>query len=216
MNSIDELKTFVLKQTAIVNEPGKLLYSSGKTLKQHPVYSLGTNPGGTLKTTIRDSLDDLDNDKNEYLDYSWAGRLPGKAKLQKQIQRYIGGLGFDLRHVPASNIVLTRDRSITTHKDLNGDAQNCWPIHLFILDIVRPKNILAFGSGLEKSPFAYLKRFLKPKNVETINAGQGTFKCHRFIANINGIETGIIIVPHLSRYSPYKHDRIMNWVGEWL
>ena len=216
MSELNDLKNFVLEQRELIDKPGKLLYSSGSTLRHYPIYFLGINPGGELTTTIRQSLDDLDKERNEYLDYSWDGRPPGEHKLQKQIRRFIGGLGFDLRDVPASNIVFTRHKSIQTYPDIDDDASLSWPIHLFMLRMIQPQAIVAYGSGEKASPFAYLKRFLKPIDVQTIHSGQGNFFCHRFLASIEHRPTKIVIVPHLTRYSPYKRADIMHWVKEWI
>ena len=123
--------------------------------------------------------------------------------FKSKFARFVGGLGYNLRDVPATNIVFTRDRSCDTHPDLDGDAARCWPIHIFMMRMVKPKVIIAFGSGESDSPFAYLRQFLKPANVETISAGQDTFSCHRFTSSIEGRPTNIVIVPHLTRYSPY-------------
>ncbi len=215
-DAIAQFKSIVLSQSGIIDKPGKALYSSGNTLTPYPIYFMGTKPGGTLPTTIRQSLDDIDDGRNEYLDYSWEGRPPGQQKMQKQVCRTLEGLGFNVRDVPATNIVLTRDRSIDIHPDLDGDALKSWPVHEFVLSLVQPKNILVYGSGEEKSPFAYLRQFLKPKRIETIDAGQNPFSCHRFHSELAGREVGVIAVPHLSRYSPYKKPEIMNWIKEWL
>lgn len=88
MPDFNELKAFVLRQGEIIDKPGKLLYSSGNTLRPHDIYFLGTKPGGTLPTTIRQSLDDLTDGRNEYLDHSWEGGPPGEQKLQKQIRPF--------------------------------------------------------------------------------------------------------------------------------
>ncbi len=214
--SISDLKSFVLNQKELLDKPGKLLYSSGSTLRPYPIYFLGTKPGGELTCTIQESLNDLDSPRNEYLDYSWEGRPAGEQKLQKQVRRFIGGLGFELRDVPATNIVFTRHKSITTHPDLDGDAVRCWPIHLFMMRMIQPKAIIAFGSGEEASPYAYLRKFLNPLDIQSIHSGQGNFFCHRFSSDIEGRATRIVIVPHLTRYSPYKRPDIMKWVKEWI
>ncbi|WP_018866584.1 MULTISPECIES: hypothetical protein [unclassified Thioalkalivibrio] len=215
-DNVDKLRAAVLAEPELLDKPGKVLYSTGSTLRPHDIYFLGTKPGGTLPSTIRQSLEDLDNGRNEYLDYSWEGRPPGQQKLQKQVRRFLEGLGFDVRSVPASNIVLTRERSIGTHPDLDGDAARCWPIHKTIISLVRPRAIVAFGSGERQSPFAYLRDFLKPENVETIDAQQGTFSCHRFQAELDGRPLSVVAVPHLTRYSPYTKPEIMRWVSDWI
>ncbi len=216
MTEIQRLKEFVLTQSSLIDKPGKLLYSAGTTVRLFPIYFLGTKPGGILPTTIRQSLSDLDDGQNEYLDYRWEDRPPGQHKLQKQIQRFVTGLGFSLRDVPGTNIIFTRDRSIESHPDMDGDAILSWPIHLFMMRIIRPQTIVAYGSGEEKSPFAYLRRFLSPPVIETIHSGQGKFFCHRFTARIEDRPTRIVAVPHLTRYSPYTRPEIMNWIKEYL
>lgn len=197
---------------ALADTPGKVLYSSAATLDPFPIYFLGTNPGGALPNTLAQSLDEITNGSNEYLDYSWEGRPPGQAKLQKQVTRFLSGLGFEPRDVPASNIVMTRSTGIGTHQDMDGDAQRCWPLHQIILESVQPKSILAFGSGLEKSAFAYLRAFLKPDEVESIPAEQPGFTCYAFKASLGANSLNVVAVPHLTRYSPYKKPAIMEWV----
>ncbi len=209
---IKALRERLLADPSLANTPGKVLYSSAATLEPFPIYFLGTNPGGTLPNTLAQSVDDIEGGLNEYLDYSWVGRPPGQAKLQKQVTRFLSGLGFEPRDVPASNIVMTRSTGISTHQDMDGDAQRCWPLHQIILESVQPRAILAFGSGLEKSAFAYLRAFLKPGEVESVPAGQEGWSCYFFKAILGGRNINVVVVPHLTRYSPYKKATIMEWV----
>lgn len=209
---IAALRERLSANAALADTPGKVLYSSAATLDPSPIYFLGTNPGGALPSTLAQSLDDIASGSNEYLDYSWEGRPPGQAKLQKQVTRFLSGLGFEPRDVPASNIVMTRSTRIMTHQDMDGDAWRCWPLHQIILESVQPRAILAFGSGLEKSAFAYLRAFLKPDEVESIPAEQPGFTCHAFKANLGTRSINVVVVPHLTRYSPYKKPTIMEWV----
>jgi len=213
---IAALRERLSADVSLASTPGKVLYSSAATLEQSPIYFLGTNPGGGLPSTLAESIDDITSGSNEYLDYSWEGRPPGQAKLQKQVTRFLSALGFEPRDVPASNIVMTRSTGITTHQDMDGDAQRCWPLHQIILESVRPRAILAFGSGQEKSAFAYLRAFLKPDKVESIPAEQHGFTCHAFKASLETGVINVVVVPHLTRYSPYKKPKIMAWVKERL
>ena len=213
---IAALRERLSANAALADTPGKVLYSSAATLDPFPIYFLGTNPGGALPSTLAQSLDDVSSGLNEYLDYSWEGRPPGQAKLQKQVTRFLSGLGFEPRDVPASNIVMTRSTAITTHHDMDCDARRCWPLHQIILESVQPRTILAFGSGLEKSAFAYLRAFLKPDKVESIPAEQPGFTCHAFKASLGARSINVVVVPHLTRYSPYKKPTIMKWIKERL
>lgn len=209
---VEALRQRLSGDASLANTPGKVLYSSAATLNPFPIYFLGTNPGGALSDTLVQSVDDIESGKNEYLDYSWEGRPPGQAKLQKQVTRFLSGLGFEPRDVPASNIVMSRSTGIATHQDMDGDARRCWPLHEIILKSVQPSAILAFGSGLEKSAFAYLRAFLKPDEVESIPAEQAGFTCHSFKAVLEAGTINVVVVPHLTRYSPYKKPSIMEWV----
>lgn len=209
---IEALRKHLVSDVRLANTPGKVLYSSAETLGPFSIYFLGTNPGGALPSTLAQSIDDVVGGSNEYLDYSWEGRPPGQAKLQKQVIRFLSGLGFDPRDVPASNIVMTRSTGISTHQDMDGDARRCWPLHQIILESVKPRSILAFGSGLEKSAFAYLRAFLKPDEIESIPADQPGFTCHAFKGDLESGSINVVVVPHLTRYSPYKKPAIMDWV----
>ena len=95
---------------------------------------------------------------------------------------------------------------------MDGDARRCWPLHQIILESVRPRSILAFGSGLEKSAFSYLRVFLKPDEIESIPAEQPGFTCHAFKASLGTGTVNVVVVPHLTQYSPYKKPNIMKWV----
>lgn len=209
---IAALRERLSADASLADTPGKVLYSSAATLNPFPIYFLGTNPGGALPSPLGQSIDDIEGGLNEYLDYSWEGRPPGQAKLQKQVNRFLSGLGFEPRDVPASNIVMTRSTGITTHQDMDGDARRCWPLHQIILESVRPRSVLAFGSGLEKSAFAYLRAFFKPDEIESIPAEQPGFTCHAFKASFGAKSINVVVVPHLTRYSPYKKPAIMEWV----
>lgn len=209
---IAALRERLSADATLANTRGKVLYSSTATLDPFPIYFLGTNPGGALPSTLAQSLDDITSGSSEYLDYSWEGRPPGQAKLQKQVTRFLSGLGFEPRDVPASNIVMTRSTGITTHQDMDGDARRCWPLHQIILESIQPRAILAFGSGLEKSTFAYLRAFLKPDEVESIPAEQPGFTCHAFKASLWTASISVVVVPHLTRYSPYNKPTVMKWV----
>lgn len=209
---LDALRERLSGEASLADTPGKVLYSSAATLDRFPIYFLGTNPGGALPSTMAQSIDDITSGLNEYLDYSWEGRPPGQAKLQKQVTRFLSGLGFEPRDVPASNIVMTRSAGIKTHQDMDGDARRCWPLHEIILESVQPRAILAFGSGIEKSAFAYLRTFLKPDQIESIPADQPGFTCHAFNASLGAGSIKVVVVPHLTRYSPYKKPLIMEWV----
>lgn len=209
---IAALRERLSADASLADTPGKVLYSSAATLDPFPIYFLGTNPAGALPSTLAQSIDHIDSGLNEYLDYSWEGRPPGQAKLQKQVTRFLLGLGFEPRDVPASNIVMTRSTGITTHQNMGGDARRCWPLHQIILESVQPRAILAFGSGLEKSAFAYLRAFLNPDEVESIPAEQPGYACHAFEANLGHGSVTVVVVPHLTRYSPHKKPAIMEWV----
>jgi hypothetical protein len=105
-------------------------------------------------------------------------------------------------------------------------ANLCWPVHEYILDIVKPEMILTFGNSDSESPFSYLEKRLgvrgggKPVDrwilhgvghpyIDTLTAGHGDWDCKAFLT-----PTDILIVglPHLSRYAINDHRQVPKWI----
>src|SRR4051794_20337564 len=141
---------------------GEVLYSTGATLRPGLVYLLGHNPGGDcnnpLLPTIGRSLDALPaKTLNSYLDTSWSGRRAiAESPLQQRVVWLLSRLGLDPRDVAASNLVFPRSRDAATSQ-FDRFADMCWPVHEWILGVVRPQMLIAYGNS-EPSPYTYLAR----------------------------------------------------------
>jgi uracil-DNA glycosylase len=172
---------------------------------------LGLNPGGdpsTHEETVGSCLAAWEKrTDNAYLDESWTGRARGRAPLQRRVQWLMGQLGFSVRDVCASNLIFTRsiDASGSGYPQI---ADLCWPVHEQILEIVRPRLILAFGNS-NPSPFSYLRDKHRPRTVTTFPSGHGKWKCAAFTTN-GGLH--IVGLPHLSRYAVNKHLEVADWI----
>lgn len=134
----------------VLNESGSILYSSHETLKSGDVYLLGFNPGGAGGNPVEQSINTmLTNISNSYLDESWENHngvwANGEAPLQKRIQWVLESLGLNTRDVCASNLIFLQSREAS---DISFSlAKKCWPVHEAILNIIKPKLIIAFGNS---------------------------------------------------------------------
>jgi hypothetical protein len=149
----------------ILDESGRILYSSCETLKPGKYYFLGFNPGeGEENTeTIQESLDHLrlfkenafcDEKKLGIADWSGAKRTftPGQHPYQMAFKFLFNKLGVhDPRTICASNLIFkrSRDEKSAGYSDL---VEVCWQVHKTILEIVQPEAIITFG----KKPFEFV------------------------------------------------------------
>jgi len=197
----------------LLEKPGSILYSSHETLKSGDVYLLGFNPGGAGGNPIKLSIDTmLSYETNAYLDECWENGKSswekGEAPLQKRVSWLLEEIGLNPREVCASNLIFFQSRKA---KDIEYSlADICWPIHEAILDIVKPKVIIAFGnSGL--SSYAYLHSKFGGQQ-EYKPSGHGNWRLKGFKAIIDGKAIFIAGLPHLSRYSPIGKTRLVEWL----
>jgi hypothetical protein len=199
----------------ILDRPGSILYSSHETLKSGDVYLLGFNPGGSGSRSVESSIESiLINTTNAYLDESWRNKNGvwenGEAPLQKRISWLLKSIGINTRDVCASNLIFFQSRQAS---DISFSlAKKCWPVHEAILNIVKPKIIIAFGNSTA-SPYGYLKSMLDGKE-ESIPSGHGSWSIKGFSCQINGHPVYIAGLPHLSRYSPIGKNHVVEWLSE--
>jgi hypothetical protein len=183
----------------VLGEPGRVLYSSSRTLRRGQYYFLGLNPGGTEKETIEGSLNRLSTYlENAYVDERWKhGSLPpGEHPLQRNARRLFTALGADIKDVCASNLIFSR--SVTAAQaGYPRKALICWPVHEMILQIVHPRAILTFG----QQPFDFLREKL------TANARLRDIPTGRrdgWTCRVARTSSGLILLglPHLSWFRP--------------
>ncbi|MDA8516772.1 hypothetical protein [Citrobacter sp. Igbk 16] len=195
---------------------GSILYSAGSTLKSGDVYLMGFNPGGNdddpacKYPTISEMIDALtERTTNAYLDEGWTSK-GDKAPLQKRVTWLLNALGYQPREVCSSNLIFLRSRDAAGVEYRIAD--DCWPIHEEILGIVQPKLILAYGNS-DRSAYGYLcNKFHAGGQDESIPSGHGSWVVRSFDAVINGQNTCVVGLPHLSRYNPIGKTEVIAWI----
>jgi hypothetical protein len=199
----------------LLEESGKVLYSSARTLQKGDFYILGLNPGGSRERGRRicDSLQDLVEGKpwNDYCDEPWHPYKAGNHPLQRNVRQLVQALGLDLESICSSNLVFMRTPGqegiiLPYHGDL------CWPVHEMILSIVRPQTIFAFGNGSE-STYSYL--VAKWGREKTVREGPWVSPRGRLRA-FKGLRAGqaitVVGLPHLSRNAVHKSLDALDWI----
>lgn len=198
-----------------LGEPGSILYSSHETLRSGLVYLLGFNPGGVGGNPVEQSIDSmLQNSTNAYLDESWENYngiwANGEAPLQRRVQWVLESIGLNPRDVCASNLIFLQSRQAI---DISYSlAKKCWPVHEAIIDVVKPKLIIAFGNS-EVSPYGFLHSMLGGKE-EYFPSGHGNWSVKGFNCKINDRSVYVAGLPHLSRYSPVGKNQVVEWLAK--
>lgn len=184
----------------ILDRDGEVIYSSHHTLKKGDIYLLGLNPGGAGFIKIREHLNGmLIREENSYLDESWG---KGASPLQQRINWLLEKLGYNTWEVCASNLIFVTSKNAGL---INfGLAGYCWNFHEHVLNIVQPETIICYGNSV-LSPFMFIHEMygIDGKNkvaIETFDYGDKIVKCKHFKCRIQGRETLIIGLPHLSRF----------------
>lgn len=200
-------------------QSGAILYSGHDTLRRGDVYLLGFNPGGGDDGTLKLSgsiANMLVSTENKYLDEVWGdveSRKEGEAPLQKRVQWLLEAIGLKTRDVCASNLIFVQSRK-AEHVDYAAMAKACWPVHEAIIEIVRPRLILAYGNS-EVSPYRYLHNIVGgiEDNISILpDAMHGNWRVRGFATNIAGQQTYVAGLPHLSRYDPRGNAGIVSWL----
>jgi hypothetical protein len=229
MNRNLEIKNFVEKAKRhlrpLLDESGRVLYSSVATLKKGPLYILGLNPAGIPESfqkkkkedIIRYSLNNLaQRDENAYTDEVWK-----RPALQKRLCWLVkNSFDCDIKDVCASNLIFNRSIS-AGDCGCPENADICWPVHEMIIKIVQPKMLLVYGNS-HTSPFAYLLKRARERTggealkFEEFHSGHSSWHCKAFVMELLGKHRTIIGLPHLSRYNVRGKQSVANWVRDWF
>ena len=134
---------------------GSVFYSGRDAFTgERPVYLLGLNRGGNpvaqATNTVSRHIEAFRTRVepwSAYADDSWEGAPPGSWGMQPRVLHMLRLLGLHPRLTPASNTIFVRSRG---EADLKADKRQliraCWPVHEQVLEAVRPKAIICFGS----------------------------------------------------------------------
>jgi hypothetical protein len=192
---------------SILPRSGEVLYSAAATLRPGSVYLLGLNPGGSpedprlRELTIAKSLADLPTKTtNSYLDTTWVGR----GLLQSRVIGLLKALDLDVKDVAASNLSFVRSKEAKTGQ-IRFFADVCWPVHEKILEIVKPRLVLAYGD----ETYWYLAKQLGGRNHAKYRCGHGSWSCRNFAV---GGRFQVASVPHLSWYAISNHPEVVDWL----
>ena len=79
------------------------------------------------------------------------------------------------------------------------------------LEIIQPKIIICFGVS-DISAYAFLLALLNGEEYTPFLSGLGKWNCRAFKTIINGRNTIIIGIPHLSYYNIVEKDDVINWI----
>jgi hypothetical protein len=198
---------------------GKVLYSGVNTLKKGNIYMLGYNPGGDPvkePMTLAQHVEQSPLDWNEYIDAMWMprGRLcqAGQALLQRRVRWLLEQLGQQPREVCASNLIFRRSKDrkqLGSSYEQQKMADQCWPIHKWIMEQVQPHIVLCIDSDA----FKYICRREQLNDIEQFAAGHGNWQC-----NATKLKDGtqLISVPNLSLYAIDYHPEVVSWIGTLL
>lgn len=196
-----------------LDQIGSFIYSSHETIRPGDIYLLGLNPGGQGGLSLEKQLSTLlSRDKNAYLDEAWengAGSYKcGEAPLQKRVDWLLSQLGASTRNVLATNLIFMQSR------DANGvsfeQAKQCWPVHEALLNIVRPRTIIAFGNS-NHSPYSYIHA-LYGGSQRYAPSGHGDWSLKGFDIQMPWGEVFVAGLPHLSRYNPMNKPCVVDWI----
>lgn len=214
-------------------KPGSVLFSGVATIKRSRFYIMGLNPGGNsneLNNSILDFLAPLDG-ASPYTHECWnracgndprcdhkrrAERTGGclaeedLVKHQKNVIRIAKMLGCMPAELPSANAIFARSRSLNSLARESGFGvwdwwSACWPVHLHLLDIVRPEVIITFGYGRQTSPFGFLARELSahgPSLIEESAPREGKIMEVMIPLPTSLLPVRVIGVPHPSWHAP--------------
>jgi hypothetical protein len=126
--------------------PGAVLYNGWDTLcpSNDGLYIMGFNPGGGVKTSVIDSLDNLTEDYCSYVDECWRNRCEencqqrdhyGKHRHQRNVRELAMLLGHSIRCVFSANAIFIRSKTQSDLKESPKLFEKCWPIHKRFLSI---------------------------------------------------------------------------------
>ena len=216
----------IIVKNGLQDRAGSLLYSGYETIKDGEWYFLGQNPGGHADSQdendkIIKQINRTNKSLNEYFDGQWLSKQgyicpPGMQHHQVNIKNLFSTLGVNLKDTCSSNLSFVRSR--TTHSysgSITNDFELCWDVHRYLLNIVRPKNILCNGS---KARDFILKKMIGVKHdSHQEKRVSNKLKCYFDVGNIFISDTDepligvrLFSIPHLGIYPFYPEGA--QWI----
>ena len=215
----------LLNKADLLHVNGAILYSGASTLSKGDVYLLGVNPGGDERAaeltehTIDAAVREMTSENNAYCDECWEVRGKkydrGEAPMQRRVTHLLSKIGLDPKKVCASNLMFARSATQAGIQDPARLIKAFWPVHLAILNVVRPKAIIALGN----LPFRHVRSECHSiRDRFCVKALHGSWVCESFTGELPIGMVKVIKVPHLARYaldSP-KRSSVIDWIRQEL
>lgn len=139
----------------LLDESGKVFYAGREAFSGSKfLYLLGFNPGGdpvkmateTPRLHTNYVLNEAPDMWSAYRDEPWNGRPAGTCGLQPRVRYLFDRLGLDPRSTPASNIIFSRSRRVSS---IRGGAaylaEACWRFHQAVMAQLGVRVIVCFG-----------------------------------------------------------------------
>ncbi len=216
-----EKATQILNQGNLpVDTNGAILYTTFDTVRKGDYYIIGLNPGGNpnqpddkyplySEMTIEKSLKECKlQDYNEYTKIWIEGRplMPLQRNVNYLAEKF---LQKDSIEICCTNLIfkVTKD-AVKLTPEFDVLANLCWDVHKMLLDIIQPRIIIAFGNQDKLSPFHFLRHKAGFPTLKERLANHGKYyRIKYFKGTIEGRETIVLGLPHLSRYCIYNGNK---------
>ncbi len=222
---ISEINKIIIKN-GLHDRAGSLLYSGYETIKKGEWYFLGQNPGGHADSQdendkIVKQINRTNKSLNEYFDGQWMSKQgyicsPGSQHHQVNIKNLFSTLDVNLKETCSSNLSFVRSRTTFFYSgSITKDFELCWDVHRYLLNIVRPKNILCNGSKARN--FILKKMFGVKHGSHQEKRVSNKLKCYFDVGNILISDTDeplmdvrLFSIPHLGIYPFYPEGA--QWI----
>lgn len=202
---------------------GKIFYNGPAAFRPGRFCIYGLNPGipkpgrVTEGQSLQENISDFPS-KNGNDNYGSIDKSDKPSPLQRRFRTIVDDYLYGERPetVVTTNIIFRRSRSLSDlGMPFEQAAARCWPIHERILNIVRPRLILAFGSGFH-SAYWWLSGQMPEKfctgwraEERRLASGHGGWKVCCVRGTLMGRPTTLVGMPHLGRYKPHPESEGM-------
>ncbi|MFA7382966.1 MAG: uracil-DNA glycosylase family protein [Desulfurivibrionaceae bacterium] len=197
----------------LINKSGAVFYSGRNAFSGNKdLYVLGLNPGGspdkqfsdTIKSSIKQILENKAYDWSAYRDELWGKVNPGTWGMQPRVLHLFSNLGLNPGDIPSSNIIFVRSqREINIRKDADQLSEYCWPFHRAVIEELKPKAILCFGKTAGN---LVRKKLAADRHIdEFIETNKRNWKSQAFIS-IEGVKVIVATHPSIADWTSADTD----------
>jgi hypothetical protein len=106
-------------------------------------------------------------------------------------------------------LIFVRSKSGAHLSEALHIAEKCWPVHQYILGVVKPACVLCFDRRVWDF-VAGKGTLITPPEPKL--AGHANWTCMYARLRLDKRELGLLVVPHLSRYAVDRHPDVLDWI----